>query len=196
MAGRPVRLVGLMVVAIALSVAAGALARAPFRAAAPSAPGAGPLVGPDRAATGPRTQSGSKRARAGGVTADELRSDLATQMRATGGASGAFVVDLDATSGSQLFSWASKTPRILASNTKLFTTAAFLERYGADKTFTTHVWSVGRRSEPGGRVLDGRLALVGAGDPTLADGSFARTYGLPVTRLGPLAAAGRDAGLG
>src|SRR3954447_12285318 len=178
MAGRAVRLVGLMVAAIALSVAAGALARAPSQAAPAAASGAGPLAGPDRAAPGAHAQPGSKRARDGGVSAAELRSHLATQMRATGGASGAFVIDLDAATGGQLFSWASKTRRILASNTKLFTTAALLERYGADKTFTTHVWSVGRRSEPGGHVLDGRLALVGAGDPTLADGSFARTYGL------------------
>ena len=129
------------------------------------------------------------------ISAGQLRSGLAAQMRATGGASGAYVVDLDAASGRQLFSWASQTRRILASNMKLFTTAALLERYGAEKTFTTHVWTVGRRAGPGDRVLDGRLALVGAGDPTLADGSFARRYGLPVTRLGPLAAAVKAAGI-
>jgi serine-type D-Ala-D-Ala carboxypeptidase/endopeptidase (penicillin-binding protein 4) len=184
-----------MVAAIVLAVAAGALARAPYQAAAPSAPGAGSLVGPDRAATGAAAQPGSKRARDGGVSADELRSDLATQMRATGGASGAFVVDLDATSGGQLFSWASKTPRILASNTKLFTTAALLERYGATTKFTTHVWADGTRTGPNGRVLDGHLALVGAGDPTLADASFARKYDLPLTRLGPLATAVKRSGI-
>jgi D-alanyl-D-alanine carboxypeptidase/D-alanyl-D-alanine-endopeptidase (penicillin-binding protein 4) len=116
-------------------------------------------------------------------------------MRATGGASGAYVVDLDAGGGGQLFSWASRTPRILASNMKLFTTAALLDRYGPNKTFSTHVWVAGHRTGPGRRVLDGRLALVGAGDPTLADASFARRYGLPLTRLGPLAAAVKRAGI-
>jgi serine-type D-Ala-D-Ala carboxypeptidase/endopeptidase (penicillin-binding protein 4) len=155
MAGRLRRLVGPVIVVVALSAAASAQA----------------------------------------ISADRLRSGLAAQMRATGGASGAYVVDLDASGGDQLFSWASRTRRILASNMKLFTTAALLERYGAEKKFTTHVWAVGRRTGPGGRVLDGRLALVGAGDPTLADGSFARRYGLPATRLGPLAAAVKAAGI-
>jgi D-alanyl-D-alanine carboxypeptidase/D-alanyl-D-alanine-endopeptidase (penicillin-binding protein 4) len=117
-------------------------------------------------------------------------------MRAAGGASGAYVLDLDAAGGGPLFSWASGTSRILASNMKLFTTAALLDRYGADKTFTTRVWAIGQRGGSASRVLDGRLALVGAGDPTLADGSFARAYGLPLTRLGPLAAAVARSGIG
>jgi D-alanyl-D-alanine carboxypeptidase/D-alanyl-D-alanine-endopeptidase (penicillin-binding protein 4) len=116
-------------------------------------------------------------------------------MRATGGSSGAYVVDLDAHGGGQLFSWASKTSRILASNMKLFTTAALLERYGPTQTFTTHLWAVGNRTGNSNRILNGRLALVGAGDPTLADASFARAYGLPLTRLAPLAAAVKRSGI-
>jgi D-alanyl-D-alanine carboxypeptidase/D-alanyl-D-alanine-endopeptidase (penicillin-binding protein 4) len=196
MAGRLARLVGPLAALVALALGAHALARAP--AAAPHGPpaaGAGPLAGPDRATPGSVAAKSSRRAARSGISADQLRSRLAAQMRATGGASGAFVVDLDASGGGPLFTWASKTPRILASNMKLFTTAALLERYGPKTTFTTHVWAVGRRTGPGGRVLDGRLALVGAGDPTLADGGFARAFDLPVTRLGPLAAAVSKAGI-
>jgi serine-type D-Ala-D-Ala carboxypeptidase/endopeptidase (penicillin-binding protein 4) len=116
-------------------------------------------------------------------------------MRATGGASGAVVVDLDAQGGGQLFSWAPGTSRILASNMKLFTTSALLERYGARKTFSTRLWTLGNRSGPGGRVLRGSLGLVGGGDPTLADADFARANNLPVTRLRPLANAVKAAGI-
>ena len=43
-------------------------------------------------------------------------------MQRAGGASGAWVTDIDAPGNRTLFSWASRTRRILASNTKLFTT--------------------------------------------------------------------------
>ena len=193
MAGRLTRLAGAFAAATALVGATVALGRAHV-AAAPEA-GAGPLVGPDRPALGPVAQPGSPLARRSGISASRLRSKLAAQMRATGGSSGAYVVDLDAHGGGQLFSWASKTSRILASNMKLFTTAALLERYGPTQTFTTHLWAVGNRTGQSNRVLNGRLALVGAGDPTLADASFARTYGLPLTRLAPLAAAVKRSGI-
>jgi serine-type D-Ala-D-Ala carboxypeptidase/endopeptidase (penicillin-binding protein 4) len=161
-----------------------------------TAPEAGPLAGPDLPAPTPAARPDSARAATGGLSGGELRRKLASQMRAAGGTSGALVVDLDARSGGgQIFSWASRTSRILASNMKLFTTAALLERYGAAKTFNTRVWAVGSRTGAGGRVLDGHLVLVGTGDPALADGSFARRYSLPVTRLGPLAAAVRAAGI-
>src|SRR5207247_4914506 len=121
MAGRAARLVGALAAATALVGATGPLARA--HVAAPEA-GAGPFRGPDRVAPGPVAQAGSAQARRSGLSASRLRSKLAAQMRATGGSSGAYVVDLDASGGGQLFSWASKTSRVLASNMKLFTTAA------------------------------------------------------------------------
>src|ERR671931_1527143 len=112
-------------------------------------------VGAARAATpAPAARPGSRPAATAGLSAESLRRRLASQMRATGGASGALVVDLDARAGGgQIFSWASRTPRILASNMKLFTTSALLERYGAAKTFSTRLWVLGRRSGQSGRVL-------------------------------------------
>jgi serine-type D-Ala-D-Ala carboxypeptidase/endopeptidase (penicillin-binding protein 4) len=185
------RLAGLVAV-LALLCSAAAFARTGDN---PPAPGAGPLPGPDRPVSMPAAKPGSAAARRAGISGSRLRAKLAAQMRATGGSSGAYVVDLDAQGDPTLFSWASRTPRILASNMKLFTTAAFLDRYGAKTTFTTHLWTVGSRSGAGGRVLHGQLALVGAGDPTLADASFASAYGLPVTRIAPLANAVKRAGI-
>jgi serine-type D-Ala-D-Ala carboxypeptidase/endopeptidase (penicillin-binding protein 4) len=169
---------------------------APAGAGVAAAPGAGPLAGPDRPAPTPTAKPGSVPAASGGITAHELRHRLASQMRGTGGASGALVVDLDARNGGgQLFSWASRTPRILASNMKLFTTSALLERYGAQKTFSTRLWALGSRGGAGRRVLRGGLGLVGGGDPTLADAAFARANALPLTRLRPLASAVKAAGI-
>ncbi len=184
------RLVGLTA-AVALLCAATATGRAGDGAV----PGQGPFAGPDVAATTPAAKPGSAAARRAGISGSGLRRKLAAQMRATGGSSGAYVVDLDATGDPTLFSWASRTPRILASNTKLFTTAAFLDRYGAKTTFTTHVWTVGSRTGTDGRVLGGQLALVGAGDPALADADLASAYGLPLTRVAPLASAVKAAGI-
>src|SRR5436190_12802042 len=135
MAGRLAGLVGPVGATIALTFGASAFGSATARAPQdPAARGAGPLRGPDTPATRAVAAAGPRLTANGGVSAAQLRAGLAAQMRATGGASGAFVVDLDAASGGQLFSWASKTRRILASNMKLFTTAALLERYGSEKT--------------------------------------------------------------
>src|SRR5689334_21474716 len=57
-----------------------------------------------------------------------LSSSLKRQMRGAGAYSGALVVD--ATTGKTLFSWKPATSRVLASNTKLFTTATALARFG------------------------------------------------------------------
>jgi serine-type D-Ala-D-Ala carboxypeptidase/endopeptidase (penicillin-binding protein 4) len=178
------RLAGLTA-AIALACAAGATADA----------GGPSLAGPDDAAEGQVARPGSALARKGGISASRLRHQLSGQMRATGGSSGAYVVDLDAPGDPTLFSWASRTRRIVASNMKLFTTAALLDRYGAKKTFATHVWATGKRTGSGGRILNGSLALVGAGDPALADADFAGAYGLPLTRIAPLATAVEHAGI-
>ena len=181
---------------LGFTAAAALIALAAAPAAPGAAPGAGPLAGPDLPSPAPAARPGSARAAAGGITAHQLRRQLAAQMRATGGASGALVVDLDARGrGGQIFSWASRTPRILASNMKLFTTSALLERYGARKTFSTRLWSLGNRSGPGGSVLRGGLGLVGGGDPTLADAEFAQANNLPLTRVRPLADAVKSAGI-
>ena len=83
-------------------------------------------------------------------------------------------------------------PRILASNTKLFTTATALELIGAKERLRTTVVT-GGEIEQG--VLHGNLFLVGDGDPTLSGRSFARRHGFAGTPLGRLAAQIKKAGI-
>src|SRR3954449_5182838 len=93
-------------------------------------------------------------------------------MRAAGGASGAYAVD--ATHHRELFSWNAASRRILASNTKLFTLSATLDRFGADATLPTRVFAGGPIDSAG--VLNGNLYLRGGGDPTFGDASFVRGH--------------------
>jgi D-alanyl-D-alanine carboxypeptidase/D-alanyl-D-alanine-endopeptidase (penicillin-binding protein 4) len=93
-------------------------------------------------------------------------------MRAAGGFSGAYAVDT--THGRQLFSWNAATRRTLASNTKLFTLSATLDRFGADATLPTRVFAGGPIDQAG--VLNGNLYLRGGGDPTFGDASFVRGH--------------------
>ena len=57
---------------------------------------------------------------AGAISRSRLRHGLENQMERAGGASGAWVADMDAARNRTLFTWASRTRRILASNSKLF----------------------------------------------------------------------------
>ncbi|HEX2071880.1 MAG TPA: D-alanyl-D-alanine carboxypeptidase [Thermoleophilaceae bacterium] len=110
------------------------------------------------------------------VSADErgLSSRLAGAMGSAGSWSGAYVVNAD--SGRTVLSWRHTTPRILASNTKLFTTAAALARFGVEGTLATEVRGAGELSQRG--VYRGDLYLVGGGDPTFGSQSFSgRAYG-------------------
>jgi D-alanyl-D-alanine carboxypeptidase/D-alanyl-D-alanine-endopeptidase (penicillin-binding protein 4) len=99
-----------------------------------------------------------------------LARSLTTQMRAAGPYSGAYV--LNATDRGTLFKWKSDTPRVLASNTKLFTAAATLDSLGPDGTLSTVVLGSGSR-EPDG-TWRGDLYLRGTGDPTFGSASFVR----------------------
>lgn len=72
-----------------------------------------------------------------------------------------------------LFARSARTTRLLASNTKLFTTAALQARFGADARLETKLWPIGRRIGERERVLRGHLALVGAGDPAFGHGDVA-----------------------
>ena len=89
---------------------------------------------------------------------------------------------------------ASRTRRILASNTKLFTTAAALDRFGAGGRLKTRLYPR-RRGALRGHTLKGSLVIVGAGDPALASPGFARHSNLPLTSIGNLASDVRKAGI-
>ncbi|HMB52260.1 MAG TPA: D-alanyl-D-alanine carboxypeptidase/D-alanyl-D-alanine-endopeptidase [Thermoanaerobaculia bacterium] len=95
----------------------------------------------------------------------EMRQRL---VRGGGGASGLLVVD--AASGRRLCGRAAKRPRTLASNMKLFTTAAALGRFGPNYRIPTQLLSDGTLDRRG--VLRGDLYLVGGGDPALGSPAF------------------------
>jgi D-alanyl-D-alanine carboxypeptidase/D-alanyl-D-alanine-endopeptidase (penicillin-binding protein 4) len=69
------------------------------------------------------------------------------------------------TDGTTVFSDAGDTPRILASNNKLFTTAAALDRLGPDYQFETSVMIQGAIQNG---VLVGDVAVVGGADPNIS----------------------------
>lgn len=102
-----------------------------------------------------------------------IRAQLASAMRAAGSASGAYV--LDATSHRVLYQSRATAPRILASNTKLFTSSAILARLGPAATFATEIESDGT-ADPTTGVFTGDLYLHGGGDPTFGTRSFDRRF--------------------
>jgi D-alanyl-D-alanine carboxypeptidase/D-alanyl-D-alanine-endopeptidase (penicillin-binding protein 4) len=117
-------------------------------------------------------------AQAGAAADPALVSKLARYMRAAGSYSGAYVVNL--TDRQTVFRWRQSTPRILASNTKLFTTATALARFGTEGTLGTEVLGSGSVDADG--VWRGNLYLRGGGDPTFGSRSFTRSrYGSGAT---------------
>jgi D-alanyl-D-alanine carboxypeptidase/D-alanyl-D-alanine-endopeptidase (penicillin-binding protein 4) len=111
---------------------------------------------------------------AGTADAASLKTSLKRAMAGAGSSSGAFV--MDASSGRTIFSRRGTTPRILASNTKLFTSAAVLGRYGRSSSLATTL--VGRGTLLPNGTWKGDIYLRGGGDPTFGSSSFARgTYG-------------------
>jgi D-alanyl-D-alanine carboxypeptidase/D-alanyl-D-alanine-endopeptidase (penicillin-binding protein 4) len=102
-----------------------------------------------------------------------LKATLASSWRGAAGASGAYV--LDATSGKVLFQSRASTSRILASNTKLFTTSAILAKLGSDATLATELDS-DAEGDPATGVLNGNVYLRGDGDPTFGTQSFDKRY--------------------
>ncbi len=109
-----------------------------------------------------------------------------------GSASGLLVVD--ATNGRVVCGRAAKRARILASNTKLFTTSTALARFGPRYRIATKLLSDGTVNARG--VLRGSLYLQGAGDPALGAPSFYNRYGGGVgTNLFALKAQLRAAGV-
>jgi serine-type D-Ala-D-Ala carboxypeptidase/endopeptidase (penicillin-binding protein 4) len=121
--------------------------------------------GPDKAAITP-VAHGAATARTS-VSASKLSKGLGKLFRRVG-RSGAFVVD--ASDNRVLFSRKARRARILASNSKLFTTATALGRFESDDRLHTTAWSIDD-------VTDGvsqGLYLRGQGDPTLSGGGLAK----------------------
>jgi serine-type D-Ala-D-Ala carboxypeptidase/endopeptidase (penicillin-binding protein 4) len=111
---------------------------------------------------------------AGTAGAASLKTSLKRATAGAGSSSGAFV--MDAASGKTIFSKRGATPRILASNTKLFTSAAVLGRYGRSSSLATTLIGTGSL-QPNG-TWKGNIYLRGGGDPTFGSRSFASsTYG-------------------
>jgi D-alanyl-D-alanine carboxypeptidase/D-alanyl-D-alanine-endopeptidase (penicillin-binding protein 4) len=105
---------------------------------------------------------------------------LTRQMGFAGGYAGAYVVDLSGARPRPVFRWREHTPRILASNTKLFTTTAALGRFGSEGTLATDVLGNGELDPEG--VYRGNLYLRGGGDPTFGSRRFTqRSYGRGAT---------------
>jgi D-alanyl-D-alanine carboxypeptidase/D-alanyl-D-alanine-endopeptidase (penicillin-binding protein 4) len=77
-----------------------------------------------------------------------------------------------ATDDKPVYQRGSQTPLIPASNCKLLTTSAALEKMGADFKFRTQLVA----GEPD-------LAIIGAGDPTFGDGEFLKDLGWTVTTV-------------
>lgn len=100
---------------------------------------------------------------------------------------GVHVVDLD--SGGTVYSWDGDTPRIIASNTKLFTTAAALDTLGPAYNFETRLLIAGKVE---GGTLDGDLAVIGGGDPNLSGRDH---EGDPYAVFAPWAEALRERGI-
>jgi D-alanyl-D-alanine carboxypeptidase/D-alanyl-D-alanine-endopeptidase (penicillin-binding protein 4) len=118
---------------------------------------------------------------------------LAGYMRAAGPFSGAYVVDVSSDRPRAVFRWRQKASRILASNTKLFTTTAALSRFGVEGTLGTEVLGTGELDTEG--VFSGSLYLRGGGDPTFGSRRFTtRSYGSGAT-VQDLAALLEDTGI-
>ena len=101
----------------------------------------------------------------------KLTNALAREMRGASSASGAYVVNTE--SESVLFGWKSTSPRILASNTKLFTNGAALAANGPGATLETDALAVGT-IDPVTGLLAGDLYLRGSGDPSFGSSAYNR----------------------
>lgn len=87
------------------------------------------------------------------------------------GGAGAYVLDVDA--NRRIASKRATTKRIIASNAKLYTAAAALERFGPRGRFSTGLWTDGTIS---GGVITGNVYLRGGGDPLFGSANYVGKY--------------------
>jgi len=118
--------------------------------------------------------SSPARSRAHAASVAALHAAVARDIHAAGPLSGTYVID--ATAGRALYGSRATQRRILASNTKLWTSGAALARYGPKSALATAVLGTGTLAQNG--VFSGNLFLRGGGDPTFGSRAFAeRNYG-------------------
>ena len=99
-------------------------------------------------------------------SAQSLESGLQQTAEAARSSAGAISIHVtEMASGHSIFEMQADERRIIASNTKLFTTAAALDRLGPGYFFETDVLM---RGEQNGSALEGDLAIVGGGDPNIS----------------------------
>jgi serine-type D-Ala-D-Ala carboxypeptidase/endopeptidase (penicillin-binding protein 4) len=146
--------------------AAVALLLALFAAAEASAATPRPLPNPDRAAVTPRMGDQAT------ISSNRICPALRRLAKSGNSRAGLRVKNLK--SGKTVCGLSSTTKRALASNTKIFTTAATLARLGTNHRFRTRVFAGGEVSQRG--VLRGNLYLEGGGDPTLGTREFLDRY--------------------
>jgi D-alanyl-D-alanine carboxypeptidase/D-alanyl-D-alanine-endopeptidase (penicillin-binding protein 4) len=111
-----------------------------------------------------------------------LSSALNSGMQQIGGASGAYVLDLN--TGQTLYSYAGGIGRLPASVEKIYTTSTALLRFGPNATLTTTVLGNGTVDRNG--AWHGVLYLKGGGDPTFGSAGFDQSFygaGATVQRL-------------
>src|SRR4051794_30128636 len=101
-----------------------------------------------------------------------LQRKLARLMAPAGSSSGAYV--MDARTNKRIFARRSTKARVLASNTKLFTSSAALARLGPKSMLATTVVGKGKLRSNG--TWSGNLYLRGGGDPTFGSAAFNRGY--------------------
>lgn len=124
------------------------------------------------------------------AAAAPLDQALAAEVARTAAASGALgvnIVELD--TGETVFSHNPDQPRVIASNSKLFTTAATLDALGPGYFFETRFLMRGSVDRG---VLRGDLGVVGAGDPQISGREY---EGDPYGPFRPWAAALRARGI-
>lgn len=126
-------------------------------------------LAPGAAAAASRN-GGSTAGQAATTPESRLRAGLSAAFRTAGAASGAYVAN--ATEDRTIFERRADTPRILASNTKIFTAAAALARFGTAARLATEV--LGRGELAGDGTFRGDLFLRGGGDPSFGSRTFVR----------------------
>jgi D-alanyl-D-alanine carboxypeptidase/D-alanyl-D-alanine-endopeptidase (penicillin-binding protein 4) len=149
-----------------------------------------PLPNPDQAFVTPRPDSaGDAGAR---ISASRVCPAMRRLVRYGNSAPGLRVKNLS--SGKTVCSLHSRSPRTLASNTKIFTTSTTLAKLGADGRYQTRVFASGEITPAG--VLKGNLYLKGGGDPSFGQRRFLAAYsGGRGARLEKLATKVKQAGI-